>query len=110
MSVPATLTRTEAFHPLVSHLALSLSLYPIDIIWVGRKEGPEGICGEIHCGGSEGDKLLAERERKWRLILRSIMFVHLSGFFSPFIVTLTMKNTTDGKRKVGQLDNIERTC
>ena len=39
MSVPATLTRTEAFHPLVSHLALSLSLYPIDIIWEGRKEG-----------------------------------------------------------------------
>ena len=31
---------------------------------LGREEGPEGICGEIHCGGSEGDKLLVEREKE----------------------------------------------
>ena len=99
MSVPATLTQTEAFHPLVSHLALlSLPLYPIDIIWEGRREGPEGpegICGEIHCGGSEGDKLLAEggRERKRRLIRPSLHHVR-----SSFWLFLTIHRHIDDEK------------
>ena len=58
-------TRTGAFSPLS---LLSGPFSPIDIIWVG-------ICGEIHCEGSVGDKLLAEKTHL------SLHHVHLFGFF-----------------------------